>query len=222
MLKFSGASLPLQHPWDRNFAMRRHDSFIRGCLISSLSKPMVCSQFMQSSIGATCMPAFPCSQVKIRPEPRYRSKRLCQPGTVMGSSSSSSNRTDSTYFSMDEEAPPPLHVARYHVAPDPSPWASPASDSLLRGGPASTSGSAEDPVITAPSGAVPVRVRVHIMNIQSIDTVNQNFEAKFYVQLKWWGGRCVWLLVTSMNWSPPSLAFCITFDSHISTLFPLG
>lgn len=42
-----------------------------------------------------------------------------------------------------------------------------------------------DYVITDPIGNVNVRIRVHIMSIYNVNTVNQSFDAKLWIQFKW-------------------------------------
>ena len=76
----------------------------------------------------------------------------------------SKTRMDATFFSMDDEAPPLPFPIDPH---SPASLSASAPSLFQRGGRASASSSiSDDPNITAPSGAVPVRVRIHIMNIQ--------------------------------------------------------
>eukprot|EP00798_Chlamydomonas_sp_ICE-L_P009580 gene9581-7506_t len=46
-------------------------------------------------------------------------------------------------------------------------------------------GTPPDYVVLDAKGQVPIRVRVHVMNVMGIDTVNQNFQCKIWIQLKW-------------------------------------
>lgn len=42
-----------------------------------------------------------------------------------------------------------------------------------------------DYVVTDQNGHINVKVRSHIMSIQNVDTVNQSFDCKFWIQFKW-------------------------------------